>query len=182
MKFKETSFTGLYLIEPDIFRDVRGYFMETFNQETFKKAGIPFTPVQDNESMSVKGVIRGLHYQLRPFEQAKLVRVAHGKIFDVALDLRKNSKTYGKWYGIEIDSESKKQLFIPRGFAHGFSVLSETAVVQYKCDNFYRPSSERGILVTDTVLGIDWKINPAEAIISEKDNKNPHFKDAENNF
>ncbi|MBP8958794.1 MAG: dTDP-4-dehydrorhamnose 3,5-epimerase [Bacteroidales bacterium] len=182
MKFKETGFTGLYLIEPDIFGDVRGYFMETFNQETFKKAGITFTPVQDNESMSVKGVIRGLHYQLRPFEQAKLVRVVRGKIFDVALDLRKNSKTYGKWYGIEIDSESKKQLFIPRGFAHGFSVLSETAIVQYKCDNFYRPSSERGILLTDPVLGIDWKINLDEAIISEKDNKNLHFRDAENNF
>jgi len=182
MKFTETGFDGLFIVEPEIFEDQRGYFMETFNQEVFRKAGIVFNPVQDNESKSIKGVIRGLHYQLRPFDQAKLIKVAEGKILDVALDLRTASKTYGKWFGIELDSEARRQLFIPRGFAHGFSVLSNSAVIQYKCDNFYKPQFERGILATDPSLAIDWKINISEAIISEKDLKHPYFRNAENNF
>lgn len=182
MKITETKFKGLLIIEPQVFTDQRGYFMETFNMEVFRKAGIVFNPVQDNESKSVRGVIRGLHYQLRPFEQAKLIRVVEGKILDVALDLRRESKTFGKWYSIELDAESKKQLFIPRGFAHGFSVLSETAVVQYKCDNYYNPSYERGILPIDPALGIDWNIDIKEAIISEKDKNLPYLRNADNNF
>ncbi len=156
--------------------------MESFNSDTFRKAGIAFVPVQDNESKSAKGVIRGLHYQLRPFDQTKLIRVIEGKILDVVLDIRKSSKTFGKWFGIELDSENRKQLFIPRGFAHGFSVLSKTAVIQYKCDNFYRPASERGILLSDPALGIDWKTDMTKAIISEKDLSHPLFHLAENNF
>jgi dTDP-4-dehydrorhamnose 3,5-epimerase len=182
MKFTETGFQGLLIFEPLVHSDSRGYFMESYNQETFRKAGIAFTPVQDNESSSVKGVIRGLHYQLRPFDQAKLIRVIEGKILDVALDIRKTSKSFGKWFAVELDSESKKQLFIPKGFAHGFSVLSKTAVIQYKCDNLYRPSHERGIDLNDPTLGIDWKVSSDKAIISDKDLKNPHFRDAENNF
>jgi dTDP-4-dehydrorhamnose 3,5-epimerase len=182
MKFTETGFQGLLIFEPLVHSDSRGYFMESYNQETFRKAGIAFTPVQDNESSSVKGVIRGLHYQLRPFDQAKLIRVIEGKILDVALDIRKTSKSFGKWFAVELDSESKKQLFIPKGFAHGFSVLSKTAVIQYKCDNIYRPSYERGIDLNDPTLGIDWKVSTDKAIISDKDLKNPHFRDAENNF
>jgi dTDP-4-dehydrorhamnose 3,5-epimerase len=182
MKFTETGFQGLLIFEPLVHSDSRGYFMESFNQDIFRKAGIAFSPVQDNESSSVKGVIRGLHYQLRPFDQAKLIRVIEGKILDVALDLRKTSKTYGKWYPIELDAPGRKQLFIPKGFAHGFSVLSKTAVIQYKCDNFYRPAHERGISLKDPVLGIDWKISSDSAIISNKDLLYPNFRDAENNF
>jgi dTDP-4-dehydrorhamnose 3,5-epimerase len=182
MKITETGFTGLLLFEPQVFSDDRGYFMESFNKEILRKAGISFDPVQDNESSSVKGVIRGLHYQLRPFEQAKLIRVIEGKIFDVAVDLRKSSKTFGRWFGVELTAESKKQLFIPRGFAHGFSVLSKIAVIQYKCDNYYRPAFERGIAVNDLTLAIDWKTDMGKAIISDKDLKNPYLRDAENNF
>jgi dTDP-4-dehydrorhamnose 3,5-epimerase len=182
MKFTETGFDGLLVFEPVVYSDSRGYFMESFNQDTLRKSGIKFDPVQDNESMSEKGVIRGLHYQLRPFEQAKLIRVIEGKIYDVVLDIRRTSKTYGQWFGVELNSENKKQLFIPKGFAHGFSVLSKTAVVQYKCDNFYKQAYERGIALNDPSLGIDWKINMSKAIISEKDLKHPHFRDAENNF
>jgi dTDP-4-dehydrorhamnose 3,5-epimerase len=156
--------------------------MESFNQDAFRRAGIAFDPVQDNESKSSKGVIRGLHYQLRPFEQAKLIRVIEGKIFDVALDLRKTSSTFGKWYGTELDAEGRKQLFIPRGFAHGFSVLSKAAVIQYKCDNLYKQQYERGIALNDPALGIDWKIDISKAVISAKDLASPHFKIADNNF
>jgi dTDP-4-dehydrorhamnose 3,5-epimerase len=182
MKFTETGFQGLLIFEPQVHSDSRGYFMESFNHDTFRKAGIVFNPVQDNESSSVKCVIRGLHYQLRPFDQAKLIRVIEGKILDVALDLRKTSITFGKWFAVELDSAGKKQLFIPKGFAHGFSVLSKTAIILYKCDNLYRPSHERGIALNDPTLGIDWKTDAGKAIISEKDLKNPHFRDAENNF
>ena len=182
MKITETGFEGLLIIEPVVFSDSRGYFMESFNQDAIKKGGIKFVPVQDNESSSVRGVIRGLHYQLRPFDQAKLIRVIEGKILDVAVDLRKASKTYGRWFGTELSSDSKKQLLIPKGFAHGFSVLSKTAVIQYKCDNFYKPAYERGIALNDPALGIDWKTDISKAIISEKDLKNPNFRDADNNF
>jgi dTDP-4-dehydrorhamnose 3,5-epimerase len=165
-----------------VFYDSRGYFFESFKLDTFLKAGISFSPVQDNESKSVRGVIRGLHYQLKPFDQAKLIRVVLGRIFDVAVDLRKDSSTYGKWYGIELDSENKTQLFIPRGFAHGFSVLSDTTVIQYKCDNIYNPQFERGISLKDPDLNIDWKTDDLVQVISEKDLKHPSLKEAENNF
>ena len=176
MKIIETGFEGLYIIQPKVYSDSRGYFFESFKLETFLTAGIPFNPVQDNESKSVKGVIRGLHYQLNPFAQAKLIRVVVGKIYDVAVDLRKSSKTFGKWYGIDLDSENKTQFFIPKGFAHGFSVLSETAVIQYKCDNLYNPQFERGISLNDPELKIDWNLGNIIPIISEKDLKHPGLK------
>jgi dTDP-4-dehydrorhamnose 3,5-epimerase len=182
MNITQTGFDGLLIIEPIVHSDNRGYFMESFNSDTFRKAGISFVPVQDNESKSVKGVIRGLHYQLSPFDQTKLIRVVEGKILDVALDIRKTSKTFGKWFAVELDSENKKQLLVPRGFAHGFSVQSNVAVIQYKCDNFYRHASERGISLNDPALGIDWKTDPSTAIISAKDLLNPLFHLAENNF
>ncbi|HNW57738.1 MAG TPA: dTDP-4-dehydrorhamnose 3,5-epimerase [Bacteroidales bacterium] len=182
MKVIETGFKGLIVIKPAIFSDNRGYFFESFNQSSFLKAGISFLPVQDNESKSTKGVIRGLHYQLNPFAQAKLIRVVEGKIFDVALDIRKDSLTYGKWFGIELDSETKDQVLIPKGFAHGFSVLSDIAIIQYKCDNIYNHQSERGISLNDPELDIYWKLGSTTPVISEKDLKHPLFKDAENNF
>ncbi|MCU0361815.1 MAG: dTDP-4-dehydrorhamnose 3,5-epimerase [Bacteroidales bacterium] len=182
MKIEKTSFEGLIVIKPDVYTDSRGYFFESFNQEAFNREGISFKPVQDNESRSSRGVIRGLHYQLSPRGQAKLIRVVEGRIFDVALDLRKKSPTFGKWYGIELDSESKTQLLIPVGFAHGFSVLSDIAVIQYKCDNTYSKEHERGILLNDPALTIDWKTDPSVAIISAKDLNNPVFSDAEFNF
>ncbi len=182
MKITETGFEGLYIIQPKVFSDSRGYFFESFKLETFLMAGIPFNPVQDNESRSVYGVIRGLHYQLNPFAQAKLIRVVVGKIYDVAVDLRKNSLTFGKWYGVELDSENKTQFFIPKGFAHGFSVLSDIAVIQYKCDNLYQPQYEKGISVKDPDLAIDWLIENIEPVISNKDQNQPRFRDAEINF
>jgi len=182
MEITETGFSGLKIIQPRIYSDTRGYFFESYKLETFLKAGIPFNPVQDNESKSVKGVIRGLHYQLEPFAQAKLIRVVLGKIYDVAVDLRKNSQTFGKWYGIELDSENKTQFFIPKGFAHGFSVLSNTAIIQYKCDNLYNPQFERGISLNDPDLGIDWLVGNLKPIISDKDLRHPQLKAAENNF
>lgn len=182
MKITKTGFAGLVIIEPVVHSDSRGYFLESYNSEVFRKEGISFVPVQDNESKSSRGVIRGLHYQLRPFDQAKLIRVIDGKILDVVLDIRKTSATFGKWFAIELDSENKKQLFIPKGFAHGFSVQSNFAIIQYKCDNLYTPDCERGISVNDPAFGIDWKTDSSIAIISEKDLKNPLFKDAEYNF
>ncbi|NMC38338.1 MAG: dTDP-4-dehydrorhamnose 3,5-epimerase [Bacteroidales bacterium] len=182
MKITETGFEGLFVIHPKIFSDSRGYFFESFRHDNFVKAGISFNPVQDNESKSVKGVIRGLHYQLKPFDQAKLIRVVTGRIYDVAVDLRRKSGTFGKWYGIELDSESKTQFLIPKGFAHGFSVLSDIAIIQYKCDNTYNPQFERGIALDDPDLKIDWKLNGTMPVISDKDNKHPLFRDAEYNF
>jgi dTDP-4-dehydrorhamnose 3,5-epimerase len=182
MNIIETEFKGLLVIKPVIFSDCRGYFFESYNQSELNKAGIDFNPVQDNESKSSYGVIRGLHYQINPSAQTKLIRVISGKIFDVALDIRSDSPTFGKWFGIELDSEEKKQVLIPRGFAHGFSVLSETAVIQYKCDNLYNPKAERGISACDTSLGIDWKIGKGHEIFSDKDLRHPLFRDAEINF
>ena len=173
---------GLVVIQPAIYPDSRGYFFESYNQNFLLKEGIKFNPVQDNESRSSKGVIRGLHYQLAPYTQAKMIRVVEGRIFDVALDIRRNSLTFGKWFGLELDSDSKEQLLVPEGFAHGFSVLSDFAVIQYKCNNFYNPQSERGINVMDPELDINWKTGSIEPIISEKDKKHPYFKDAEYNF
>jgi dTDP-4-dehydrorhamnose 3,5-epimerase len=182
MKIIETGFEGLYIIQPKVYSDSRGYFFESFKLETFLLAGIPFNPLQDNESKSVKGVIRGLHYQLNPFAQAKLIRVVVGKIYDVAVDLRKSSKTFGKWYGVDLDSENKTQFFIPKGFAHGFSVLSDTAVIQYKCDNLYNPQFERGISLNDPELKIDWNLKNIIPIISDKDLRHPGLNEAEKNF
>jgi dTDP-4-dehydrorhamnose 3,5-epimerase len=182
MKIIETGFKGLIIIKPTIYCDSRGYFFESFNQSVLKNAGIIFNPVQDNESKSSKGVIRGLHYQLHPYGQTKLVRVVEGKIFDVALDIRKDSVTYGKWFGTELDSETKDQFLIPKGFAHGFSVLSDIAVIQYKCDNFYNPQLERGIALNDPALDINWKLGSVVPVISEKDLKHPFMKDADTNF
>jgi dTDP-4-dehydrorhamnose 3,5-epimerase len=182
MKIIETGFKGLIVIKPNIFTDSRGYFFESFNKSAFENEGIIFSPVQDNESKSSKGVIRGLHYQLSPFGQAKLIRVVEGRIFDVALDIRRDSRTFGKWFGIELDSETKDQVLIPRGFAHGFSVLSDIAVIQYKCDNIYSPQHDRGISVNDPELDINWKNGSTTPLISEKDLKHPCLKDAEYNF
>jgi len=182
MEIIETGFEGLFIIKPAVFTDKRGYFFESFNVNGFREAGISFAPVQDNESKSEKGVIRGLHYQLRPHDQAKLIRVVVGRIYDVAVDLRKESRTYGKWFGLELDADNKTQLFIPKGFAHGFSVLSNNTVIQYKVDNLYNRSSERAIDINDPELGIDWRLAKTKPIISEKDLKNPGFKTADNNF
>jgi len=182
MKIVATGFKGLIIIKPVIYSDARGYFFESFNQNSFQKEGVSFSPVQDNESKSVKGVIRGLHYQLNPFPQAKLIRVVAGKIFDVALDIRKDSLTFGKWFGIELDSENKDQLLIPLGFAHGFSVLSDIAVIQYKCDNVYNSEFERGINLNDPSLDIYWKLGSVVPVISEKDLAQPLLRDAEINF
>ena len=181
MPFIETGFQGLYVFEPIVFEDNRGYFFESYNEKIFATQGIgPF--VQDNQSSSSYGVIRGLHYQLAPYAQAKLVRVLTGSILDVAVDIRKGSPTYGKAYSITLSAENKKQLYIPAGFAHGFSVQSERAEVLYKCDSFYNKESEGGILYNDPVLQIDWKIPAGKAIISGKDSTNPLFIDAKNNF
>jgi dTDP-4-dehydrorhamnose 3,5-epimerase len=182
MEIIETGFKGLLVIKPAVFTDKRGYFFESYNMDTFLDAGISFIPVQDNESKSSKGVIRGLHYQLKPHDQSKLIRVVAGKIYDVALDIRRDSPTFGKWFGIELDSESKNQLFIPKGFAHGFSVLSDIAIIQYKVDNTYNRLSERGIALNDPDLAIDWKTGKITPVISEKDMKNPPLSKAENNF
>jgi dTDP-4-dehydrorhamnose 3,5-epimerase len=182
MKIIETGFRGLIIIKPAIYTDTRGYFFESFNQVAFSESSINFNPVQDNESKSSKGVIRGLHYQLNPFPQSKLIRVVVGKIFDVVLDIRKNSLTFGKWFGIELDSDTKDQLLIPHGFAHGFSVLSDFAVIQYKCDNVYNAQYERGINVNDPELDINWKLGSVAPVISEKDLAQPLMKDAESNF
>ncbi|SHE31997.1 dTDP-4-dehydrorhamnose 3,5-epimerase [Mariniphaga anaerophila] len=182
MKVIETSFPGLLIIEPQIFGDSRGYFFESWQQERYEEAGIKTTFCQDNESKSVQGVVRGLHYQLAPWAQAKLVRVVQGRVLDVVVDLRKESPTFGQWFSLELDDEFKKQLFIPRGFAHGFSVLSETAVFSYKIDNEYKHEAERSININDPQLSIDWKMNTETAIVSEKDLKAPLFKDAEMNF
>jgi dTDP-4-dehydrorhamnose 3,5-epimerase len=179
MKVTETFIKGLFVIEPDVYLDTRGYFFESYNKKNLLEHHIDFTFIQDNESKSNYGVIRGLHFQLPPFAQTKLVRVLKGSIWDVAVDIREGSSTYGKWFGIELSGENHKQLLIPQGFAHGFSVLSDEAVVFYKCDQFYNRDAERGIIYNDSSLNIDWKINVNEAIISEKDKKLPLFEKAE---
>jgi len=182
MPFIQTPIQNLLVFEPKVFEDSRGYFFESFNLKTFRAEGIEINFVQDNQSLSLYGVIRGLHYQLQPHPQVKLIRVLVGKVLDVAVDIRKGSPTFGKSFSIELSAKNKKQLFIPAGFAHGFSVLSEHAEVLYKCDSFYNKESEAGILHNDPSLGIDWKIPAGKAIISEKDSKLPLFADCENNF
>ncbi len=182
MELINTGFQDLILIKPSVFEDGRGYFYESYNKTVYKKAGINCNFVQDNQSSSIKGVIRGLHYQLMPFAQSKLIRALSGTIFDVAVDLRTGSPTYGKWYGVELSSENMLQLFIPQGFAHGFSVLSEKAVVLYKTDDFYKKEAERGIRFDDPLMNIDWKLDPTEIIVSEKDHQLPRLDEAEANF
>ena len=180
MKIIKTFIENLLVIEPQLFRDDRGFFYESYNKKKLdKKIKIVF--VQDNESKSIKGVIRGLHFQAPPFEQTKLVRCVSGNILDVAVDLRTNSKTYGKSFSIELSSENNKQLFIPRGFAHGFQVLSETAIVNYKVDNYYNSKSESGLIWNDKDLSIDWKLN-IKPILSKKDLKLMSFKDLKSPF
>lgn len=178
MKIISTPIPDLKIIEPDIFKDHRGYFIESYSEKKFFELGINHHFVQDNESQSTYGVVRGLHYQIGEYAQAKLVRVIKGKVFDVAVDLRKNSPTFGKWFGIELDEEQKTIFLIPKGFAHGFSVLSDIAIFSYKCDQFYHKESERGILFSDKHLNIDWKIPFEKAIISDKDKTLPLFEDA----
>ena len=175
MKTQTTEIEGIVIIEPQVFGDSRGYFMETYQKEKYAAAGIDVTFVQDNESMSRYGVVRGLHYQAEPFAQAKLIRVVSGRVLDVAVDIRKNSPTFGKVFTLELSSENKLQLFLPHGIAHGFAVLSETAVFTYKCDNFYAPQYERTIRFDDPTLAIDWKIPVANRIISDKDKKGVAF-------
>jgi dTDP-4-dehydrorhamnose 3,5-epimerase len=182
MNVIETSIQGLFVIEPKVFEDKRGYFFESFNQLKLEKAGINYKFVQVNQSKSSFGVLRGLHYQLEPKSQTKLVRVLEGEIYDIAVDVRKGSPTFGQWYGLELSAENKKQLLIPKGFAHGFSVLSETAIVSYKCDEYYAPEYDAGIIYNDPELNIDWKISSEKLLLSEKDGKLPLFRDAENNF
>ncbi|TKG96150.1 dTDP-4-dehydrorhamnose 3,5-epimerase [Puteibacter caeruleilacunae] len=182
MKLIETPIKGLVVLEPRVFTDNRGYFFESYNEDNLRQLGIDTKFVQDNESSSEYGTVRGLHYQLDPHAQCKLVRVISGRVFDVAVDLRKDSETFGQWFGVELTGENKKQLYIPRGFAHGFSVLSENAVFAYKCDNLYAPQSERGIAWDDPALNIDWGVGRDQAIVSAKDLKNPQFDKAEMNF
>ena len=177
IKVTTCDIEGLYVIEPTVFKDERGYFMETYNQNDFKEAGLNMTFVQDNQSMSVKGVLRGLHFQ-KQYPQGKLVRAVRGTVFDVAVDLRSDSKTYGKWFGVTLSAENKKQFYIPEGFAHGFLVLSDEAEFAYKCTDFYHQGDERGLLWSDPEIGVDWPIEPGmELIISDKDKKWSGLKD-----
>jgi dTDP-4-dehydrorhamnose 3,5-epimerase len=169
MPFIKTDFPGLIVFEPKIFGDHRGYFYESYNAKSFKEGGIEADFVQDNQARSTYGVLRGLHYQLGAHAQAKLVRVIEGTVLDVVVDLREGSPTYGKSYGIELSAENKRQLFVPRGFAHGYVVLSETAEFFYKCDNFYNKESEGGLIYNDPQLKIDWKVDLSKAQLSEKD-------------
>jgi dTDP-4-dehydrorhamnose 3,5-epimerase len=181
MDFFKPSIEGLMVITPTVFQDNRGYFFESYNKNTLEKLGITVDFVQDNESFSSQNTLRGLHFQKPPFTQAKLVRVLEGAVWDVAVDLRTNSPTFGQWYGVELSAQNKKQFFIPHGFAHGFSVLTPTAKFAYKCDNFYNKSSEGAIAFNDPDLHIDWKIDITKAVFSEKDLKNPAFADYKEN-
>jgi dTDP-4-dehydrorhamnose 3,5-epimerase len=182
MNIETTPIQDLVIINPSVFEDERGYFMESFNQQKLQEAGIHITFVQDNQSFSKQGTLRGLHYQNPPFAQTKLVRVLQGEIIDVAVDVRKNSSTYGQHFAIKLSAENKKQLLIPHGFAHGFSVISETAIVFYKCDQFYNKASEGGIRFDDPTLNIDWGIYLKTAIVSEKDQILPLFTDCNSGF
>ena len=182
MDVKTTPINGLLVIEPKVFRDARGYFVETYNEERYRAAGVDATFVQDNQSCSSYGVVRGLHFQRPPYTQAKLVSCAVGRVLDVAVDLRKGSPTFGQWYAVELDAESHRQFYIPRGFAHGFSVLSEVAVFTYKCDNLYHPEADGGLLLSDPDLAIDWQVPEDKRILSEKDQKHPLLRDFDNPF
>ena len=178
----KTAIEGLVIIEPKVFQDARGYFFESFSQREFEAKVRKVNFVQDNESMSSYGVMRGLHFQRPPFAQSKLVRCVKGCVLDVAVDIRKGSPTYGQHVAVELSEDNHRQFFVPRGFAHGFVVLSETAVFQYKCDNFYAPEADGGINIKDETLGIDWGISFEEAILSEKDTKHVSLKDFDSPF
>ena len=182
MPFIKTSFPGLLVYEPKVFEDKRGYFFESYNQKAFSEEGVEIVFVQDNQASSTFGVIRGLHFQADPHAQTKLIRVLSGKIIDAVVDIRKNSPTYGKSFTIELSAENKQQLLVPKGFAHGYSVVSETAEVFYKCDEFYHKETEGGILWNDPALQIDWKVPADKAVISEKDEKNPTLANCTHGF
>lgn len=182
MEIIETELEDVLIIEPRLFRDERGYFFESYSQREFDEKVRPVHFVQDNESMSSYGVMRGLHFQRPPFTQSKLVRCVRGAVLDVAVDIRKGSPTYGRHVAVELTEDNHRQFFIPRGFAHGFSVLSPTAVFQYKCDNFYAPQADGGIQISDDSLGIDWRIPADQAILSEKDLHHPLLADFDSPF
>ncbi len=182
MNVIRTDIEGLVIIEPRLFKDQRGYFFESFSEREFAEKVAPVHFVQDNESKSSYGVLRGLHFQKPPYAQAKLVRVVKGCVLDVAVDLRKGSPTYGKHFSVELSEDNHRQLFIPRGFAHGFCVLSEEVIFQYKCDNYYAPQSEGALRWNDPDLAIDWKIPSGDIILSDKDKSNPVFKEMEDVF
>ena len=177
MNVIKTPIDGLLIIEPRVFHDARGYFVETYNEQRYREAGVDAMFVQDNQSCSTYGVVRGLHFQKPPYTQAKLVSCTKGRVLDVAVDLRKESPTYGKWFSVELSEENHRQFYIPRGFAHGFSVLSEQAVFTYKCDNLYHPEAEGGLLLSDPDVAIDSQVPEDKRVISEKDTKHPLFKD-----
>ena len=177
MNIEHTSLPEVVIVQPDICRDVRGCFFESFNEKAFAEALFPVHFVQDNESRSCRGVVRGLHYQKGGSAQGKLVRVIRGRVLDIAVDIRKGSPAFGKWAAVELSGENCSQLFIPRGFAHGFSVLSDEAVFQYKCDRFYDPSAEGAVAWDDPDLGIDWRIPAGEVVLSEKDRHHSRLKD-----
>ncbi|HJB26133.1 MAG TPA: dTDP-4-dehydrorhamnose 3,5-epimerase [Firmicutes bacterium] len=180
--FTPTSIEGVCIVEPKVFGDARGYFMETYCETDFKEAGISAVFVQDNQSKSRRGVLRGLHFQ-KTYSQAKLVRVISGEVFDVAVDLRPGSKTYGKWVGVTLSAENKKQFFVPKGFAHGFLVLSEEAEFVYKCDDFYHPEDEGGLAWNDPTVAIDWPISPdTEILLSEKDKRHPKLQELDSDL
>lgn len=182
MKVIKTPIEGPVILEPRIFRDDRGYFFESYNKKVFDEEVAPIDFVQDNESCSTYGVMRGLHFQRPPHAQAKLVRCVRGRVLDVAVDIRKGSPTYGQHVAVELSEDNHLQFFIPRGFAHGFAVLSDIAVFQYKCDNYYCPEADGGISIKDISLGIDWRIDPANAILSPKDMQHPLLKDFDSPF
>lgn len=182
MNILTTPIEGLLVIEPKLFRDARGYFVETYNEQRYFDAGITARFVQDNQSCSTYGVVRGLHFQRPPYSQAKLVCCTRGRVLDVAVDLRKDSPTFGQWYSVELNEDNHRQFFIPRGFAHGFSVLSETAIFTYKCDNLYHPEADGGILLTDPALGIEWQVPADKMILSDKDTRHPLLQDLDNPF
>lgn len=182
MPFTNTDIPGLLIFEPKVIADSRGYFFESYNESIFQQQGLNIRFVQDNQSFSSYGVIRGLHYQLEPHAQVKLVRVLQGSILDVAVDIRKGSSTYGKVFSVELSAENKKQLLIPEGFAHGFSVLSETAEIMYKCSGLYNKESEGGIIYNDPALNIDWKVPQDKMLVSDKDKVLPKLEECKNNF
>lgn len=179
MNIIETGLPGLLVLEPKVFGDARGYFFESWNRTVFETAGIVNDWMQDNDSKSRFGVLRGLHYQAAPYTQAKIVRVISGTVLDVAVDIRKGSPTYGRHVAFELSGENKRQLYIPRGFAHGFAVLSDEAIFSYKCDNTYMPAAERGIMFNDPTLAIDWRISPEKILLSDKDRRQPAFAEIE---
>ena len=182
MEVFKTAIEGLVIIEPKVFKDTRGYFFESFSQREFEEKVRRINFVQDNESMSSYGVMRGLHFQRPPYTQSKLIRCIRGKILDVAVDIRKGSPTYGQHIAVELSQQNHRQFFVPRGFAHGFAVLSDEAIVQYKCDNFYAPEADSGISIKDESLGIDWQIPTESAILSDKDIKHVCLKDFDSPF